>query len=161
MQHQKLSYQDFDPQFEAALQKFYKKPMVNSKTLLSLYKTQKPNASFFKKLQQDFKMNEARLLKMIAGWAHKTSEPWSKEMLDRVCALIKELFTKFYNTRITKKQICDLITDEIIDQLKLNDEKYQEYDMNYMNRLIYGKTMEICKTYEPQSDDETETEEEK
>ena len=53
--------------------------------------------------------------------------------------------------------MCDLIQDAIIDEFKLeSDKQFEVYDHNYINRLIYGKTLEICKTYEPQSESEQE-----
>lgn len=152
----RLSYDDFDGKFAEELQKYYKKPGADEKSLRLLYIKTKPSKKFHEKLQKLFSLNEARLQKMIHGWLHKVAEPWPKEILDKICTEIPVMFKKFYSTKINKKQICDLIQDAVIEEFKLSESKFEVYDHNYINRLIYGKTMEICKTYEPKSDSEDE-----
>ena len=83
---------------------------------------------------------------MFAGWMHKASTPWPKEVLDRVCALIPELFDKFNNGRLRKPQLLELVQDEVINKLRLEkDPAYEMHDHSYMRRLIYGKTQELIK----------------
>ena len=69
-------------------------------------------------------------------------------MLTTICELVQQLFKKFFNKQSKKKQICDLIVDEVTEQLNLEGDDYKFCDLPYIRRFVFGKALEECKKME-------------